>query len=533
MSKTKARKSPPASGENLRHGPAVSNRAGRAGPSRTTVWIALLILGSVVAVSGLYLKEERRIAGGWGYSLDDSWIYATMARNLATGHGFAFNPDQPVAGATGPLYTFILALLYLLFSEVIWSAKIFGILCQTGAAVALYAAVRALLPRRRWIAVFAGLLLATSPALVWASLSGMEIPLYILLVCVGLACYARGRNIAAVLVWSLGVWVRPDGLFLVALGCLAPPREMLRRAAVALPVVASFLLFNHAIGGHWMPQTVGAKAHFGFDLMGRTWNMMREWGAVWGVPYRALDDLEEPVLLLPLLAAGAIMLLRKRPALSLYVIGLPLALSLFRADSGSHKRYILYVIPFGVTLAAVAMGAIRDRLGRRSGAQIVGALAAVCLVWQLGYATREATLHGWNVENINHMQRVLGEFAGKVTKPGDRIATNDIGAIGYFSGRPVVDLMGLITPQEPLPQMLSKYEPELLIVFVDWFSRDVRSDPATKGFVFLDADSTHKYMIVAGIELSHNTICSGDQMLAFKRLPISAPAPAPLLMERY
>jgi hypothetical protein len=47
-----------------------------------------------------------------------------MARNLATGKGFAFNPGEPVAESTGPLYTFILAFFYALFHEVVWSAKI-------------------------------------------------------------------------------------------------------------------------------------------------------------------------------------------------------------------------------------------------------------------------------------------------------------------------------------------------------------------------------------------------------------------------
>jgi hypothetical protein len=129
------------------------------------------------------------------------------------------------------------------------------------------------------------------------------------------------------------------------------------------------------------------------------------------------------------------------------------------------------------------------------------------------------------------MQCRLGEFARRITKPGDRVAANDIGAIGYFSERPVVDLMGLITPREPLPRMLSRYKPELLIVFVDWFRGDVLWDRESQGFVFLDADSTHKYMMVGAVELEHNTISAKDQMLAFRRLPMDAPAPERLLME--
>ena len=494
-------------------------------------FVPLLLFLVVAASVSLYLEAEHRIAGRWGFSVDDSWIYAQMARNVATGHGFAFNPGEPVAGSTGPLYTFILALFYALFHEVVWSAKIFGIACLAGSAFAIHRAVRALVPERPGAALAAGLLLATSPALLWGSVSGMEITLYLLIVSWGIDGYARGRWNLATFLWSLGVWVRPDGLFLAALALvLGPPREIWKRALCAAPPIAAFLLFNHSIGGHWMPQTVGMKAHFGI-VAKHTVNMVREWGALWGIPYRVTDDLEAPVLLLALLAIGTVLLARRRPILVLYAIGFPIALSLFRDHSGSHKRYILYVIPFGITLASAGLAMIASRLGGTSGGRALAAVSCVCLVWQLVLARGEAENHGWNVQNINEMQARLGEFARRITKPGDRIAANDIGAIGYFSERPVVDLMGLITPYEPLPRMLSRYKPELMIVFVDWFRSDVLWDPDSRGFVFLDADSTHKYMIVGAVELKHNTISAKDQMLAFRRLPMDAPAPERLLME--
>ncbi|HET9250953.1 MAG TPA: hypothetical protein VFP58_02400 [Candidatus Eisenbacteria bacterium] len=496
-------------------------------------WLPVaVIVASVLLVTGLFLYQEHRIAGTWGYSLDDSWIYATMARNLASGHGYSFNPGEPVAGSTGPLYTFVLALFYLVFREVVWSAKVFGVLCQIGSALAIDATLRAALPGSRALPLWAGLLMGVSPALVWSSLSGMEISFTMLLVSLGIYFHVRGRPLVAVLVWSLGVWLRPDGLFLLALAVIfGPVRDLPKRALVAAPLLLAYFGFNFAVDGNWMPQTVGAKAHLAVDLEERTWNLFREWAAIWGIPYRVTDDLEMPVLLLPLLVIGAAVSFRRWPVLLLYAIGLPLAFSLFREHSGSHKRYILYVIPFGVTLAVLGLHAVTRRLRPATGARLAALVAAVSLIWLFGYTARQAETHGWNVQNIENMQRLLGEFAGRVTQPGDRIATNDIGAIGYFSGRPVVDLMGLITPMEPLPAMLTKYRPEMLIVFVDWFHRDALWDPGSRGFVFVDADTTNKYMMVGAVELRHNTICARDQMLAFRRLELDDPAPVPLLME--
>ena len=486
---------------------------------------AVLIAIATIAFATYFLSLEKKIAGDWGYPLDDSWIYATMARNVATGHGFAFNPDQPVAGATGPLYTFLLALFYFLFHEVIWSAKIFGILCQIGSGCAIYLTAVALLPERRFLALTAALLVATSPPLLWGMFSGMEIPLYLLLVCTGLAFYVRSRHRIAVLLWSIGVWVRPDGLFLVALGLIGPPKEAAKRALVAAPFLLAFFGFNHLIGGHWMPQTVGAKAHFGIDLVGRTWDMMREWGALWGVPYLRLDAVEEPILFLPLLLLGAAVALRRWPLFVLYAIGFPLALSLFREHSASHKRYILYVIPFAMLLIAMAIDFLSRKFGGRRAAPLAALAAVACLVWQGFFIPEKAEVYAWNVQNINKMQRVLGNFVKLSTQPGDIVAVNDIGAIGYFGERNVVDLMGLISPRRTLPENLREYRPKLLIIFMTWFQEYARDDPKSGNYMFFDADSTHRYELIAGIELKKNTICANNRMTAYVRLGPNDPSP--------
>jgi hypothetical protein len=510
-----------------KHPQARSPRAAQ-GPrfDLTLPWVVVAIAAVLIGLAWYFLDQERRIAGEWGYALDDSWIYAQMARNLATGKGFAFNPGEPVAGSTGPLYTFILAFFYALFHEVVWSAKIFGIACQIGAGVALYLTALTLLPGRRLLALLASLLVVTSPPLVWGMLSGMEIPLYLLIVCAGLALYVRGKGTLAVLIWALGVWARPDGIFLVALGLIAPPKQAVRRALVAAPVLLAYFGFNYMIGGHWMPQTVGAKAHFGIDLVGRTWNMMREWGALWGVPYRPTDQLEEPIVFLLLLLIGAALTWRKKPLLLAYAIGFPIVLSLFREHSASHKRYILYVIPFAMLLVVFAIDAISRRWGEKRAPQIAALACAACLAWQASYLPHEADVYAWNVQNINKMQRLLGTFVKLVTQPGDVVATNDIGAIAYFGERKVVDLMGLISPQRSLPDNLERYKPKLLLVFVTWFKDYAVPDPRTDNFLFYEADSTYRYELLAGVQLRKNTICASDRMTAYVRLGPNDPSPS-------
>jgi hypothetical protein len=512
--------------------PRVNRVEGRAAPLQDPrILAALPLLAALIAV-GYFLQREWAIAGLWGFSLDDSWIHAVFARNLASENGYSFNPGEPVSGSTGPLYSFLLSLVYSMTGEMVWSAKTIGIACHLVSVAIFYRAAGHLERGEPWMPVVAAGLFAISPPLLWASVSGMEISLYVLFLCWGLERYLAGRDVAATLLWSLGVWVRPDGLLLVALSMLGPVKSLGKRAGVAAAAIVPFFAFNMILGGSIFPQTVAAKSHLGFDLQHRTWLLFREWTAIWGVPFRMNDQLEHPVLLLPFLLIGMVLLIRRRPILALYAIALPLAFSLVRETSGSHKRYILYVVPCGILLALAGIRWLAMRVTPARATASFLAVSLACIVWQSGMAVEMATTHGWNVQNINMMQRLLGVAAEKVAPPGGVIAASDIGAIGYFSHRKVVDLMGLVSRPRSLPENLSVYKPDLLIVIVDWFAPYVRPDSTTHFYAFYDADSTHKYTAMAAIELSHNTICAADQMVAFIRQK-PGDAPPPLYTHRY
>src|SRR5947208_16748262 len=118
----------------------------------------LLIVVATLAGSAFFLAAEHQVAGKWGFSLDDSWIYATFARNLASGHGYSFNPGESIGGATGPLYVFILAGLYWLFHDVIWPAKILGILCLCASSLLVYRSTQHIDPRDQVKPLLAALL---------------------------------------------------------------------------------------------------------------------------------------------------------------------------------------------------------------------------------------------------------------------------------------------------------------------------------------------------------------------------------------
>ena len=489
------------------------------------LWESAALLLVVLFGALWFLSSERDIAGQRGFPLDDSWIYATFARNLATGHGYSFNPGESIAGATGPLYVFILALFYTLFHDVVWPAKVLGILCLGASSLVIYGTARRILPRHGLASFLAGLLVALSPTLLWGSLTGLELPVYLLLVCLGANFYIREKWTQAVLLWAIGVWLRPDGLFLVLLGLLLRPKISLKNSVVPLiaaaAVVGPYFGFNELVGGHLLPNSVGVKAHAGQNLGASEWVMLRHWADLWGLSDKVGHH--APILLAGM-AAGAFLSFRRWPALAAYALLFPFAFAAFGSSPGQFDRYIAYIVPLGALLGVVGFDRAAHRvLPRRTVATLL-ILSVVCVGWEI-YAARIAGLgYGWNVQNINGMQRYIAEDARKAA-PGDTIAVNDVGAMGYFSGCYVVDLVGLVSPKREFPENLRVYRPRFMAIFPDWFRKFGSVDRNTGQVLFYGPDSTYKYVPFLGVRLKNNTISARNTMYVYKRVGRDEAAP--------
>jgi hypothetical protein len=201
-----------------------------------------------------------------------------------------------------------------------------------------------------------------------------------------------------------------------------------------------------------------------------------------------------------------------------YALFFPFAFAAFGSSPGQFDRYIAYVVPFSVLLAVVGLDRVAHRVVRQQALVTVMILGAVCVGWE-AYAARIAGIgYGWNVQNINGMQRHIAEDAHKAMAPGDTIAVNDVGAMGFFSGCYVVDLVGLVSPKREFPENLRFYRPKFMAIFPDWYRKFGTVDRNTGQLVFFDADSSHKYAPFVGIRLKINTISARNTMYVYKRM---------------
>jgi hypothetical protein len=224
------------------------------------------------------------------------------------------------------------------------------------------------------------------------------------------------------------------------------------------------------------------------------------------------------VLLLPAIVVGSVIAFRRWPALVAYFIVFPMSLAMFRAWGGQFGRYIVYCVPFGIILGVIGFDRISRRfLGRRHAVGLL-VFGLICFGWQAYSARKVGIAHGWNVQNIEGMQKFIAEATRKATSPGDTIAVNDVGAIGYFSGCYVVDLVGLVSSKRAFPDYLRLYKPKYMIIFPDWFEHFAAIDQQTGQVVFYDGDSTYKYSPFLGVRLKRNTISSRNTMYLYERM---------------
>jgi arabinofuranosyltransferase len=447
----------------------------------------LVALAAALALT-IFVARERMIAGAAGFPLDDSWIHLHFARNLAEGAGFAYNPGVPVAGSTAPLWTLLLAAGARVAGASIIMVKTLGVAAALGAALVLRRAALAW-GASRPTALVAAIALCWSGPFAWGALSGMEVTIAALLVTLSMLALARGRLTLTALSGALATLARPEAIVLLPLLAFArrpTAKRLARFAAIVFVVLVPFVVFCWVTTGTPIPATASAKVEGG--LLGRligireparlTWidrpfAFAREW----------IDWLADTHPILPL--ALPLIALAWRRSRVLGIAGLvllvhPLAMALlapYRGPGFQEGRYSIHLLPIAILVLSVAWTTVAGHLRWRRAplASTVGVLyLAVALVTLVPAAGRYA----WGVQNINAMQVHLGHWVDEHLPRTATLAVNDIGAIAYFSRRPVIDLMGLVTPEiRPyrregemgVLRFITERCPDAVIIFPEWF----------------------------------------------------------------
>lgn len=476
-------------------------------PSSPPRWHSAIILAAAIAAAawGTYVELGQTSAG---FPLDDSWIHLQFARNIAEGHGFSFNPGVASSGSSAPLWTLLLSLPLWAGVPPLLSAKLLGVALVAATALSAAALTRRLSGDDR-AALLAGLAVALTPRMVWAGLSGMEVPLYAALTTLAMLAFVRALEDGATLridwaVWAgLAGWARPETF--VAAGILAATwvfraararRE--RRAItgwwrplVALALVtAGFVALNLYTGGRPLPNTFYAK-NYGMGTLvslaeGRPIDALLDVGrypvvvlgeAIWW--QASHDGLLFGAALVGVLVLGGAMGQAAPPggrALLAVLILTPLAKGLAAPQPPllvHDGRYVMHLLVLGLVVCGCGIAAL-TRLARP--AWLVGVLAMAGLLQVGGGNISAMATYADEVTNINDLQIRTAQWIAANTAADAVVATNDIGAIGFFSRRFILDTEGLVTPDAiwdkrmwRIDRFLERARPDAVVIFPEWY----------------------------------------------------------------
>jgi hypothetical protein len=472
-----------------------------------------------------------------GLPLDDGFIHLQFARSLALGEGLAYRDGALVSGSTAPLWTAILSLLFPLPGPLLLWVKLLGAALYAAGAAATWTLARELDLAPAAAAAVALLFLLTD-AMVWSALSGMEICLFVVLTAGGTVLHLRERRAIAprrpsLALASLGLasLARPEGLLLLALAIadrlLLPAPGTSRRDALpglvvgalcAIALIATVQLFSFTVSDSLLPTTYAVKTDGPRALLPSGIYLLR----VLGVLFRPHPL---PVLLA---AAGALTLVerlgtpRDRGLLpALWLAGLPLAYSLYDSPEapmmvGNFGRYYFPLFPFVLVLAALALErpierlAAAPRVARVAGAML---LAALLLVPPLSSLRSGSERYALNVRNVNESDVAIAVWVREHLSPAAVIAAQDVGAIGFLTPNPLIDLTGIVTP-EILPAIegssggaggragllhfVTKKRPDYVMLFADSYPGLLES---------LDAE------VVQRVRLERNVTMAGSDLV--------------------
>lgn len=454
-------------------------------------WKWILGLGALSAFSLGGFLIASALTYRVGYPLDDAWIHQTYARNLAWYGEWSFVRGQPSAGSTAPFWSIWLAIGYWLrMSPYSWTF-VSGWLLLWGVGLAGWWAAGRLLGNASVWGPWVGVFLVLEWHLVWAAGSGMETLFSGLLALIILGWLlkppVRWGWIGALIGFS--VWLRPDALTLLGPAffvlLLSPPVSRdtwIKKGKKTVRLIAGFgvffipyLLFNEALAGSVWPNTFFAK--------------QAEYAATREIPLieRYFDQVMLPLVGVGLVLAPGFVYLVLRAfsgrrwavlAGALWVLGY-LGLYAWRLPvTYQHGRYVIPVMPVFFVWGAAGLIQVLKPASPNAFPRILSrvtlavSVLVLVLFWALG-----ARAYARDVAVIESEMVKTAIWITAETDPETLIAAHDIGALGYFAQRPLLDLAGLVSPEvipfirdeDRLADFLDRHGAEYLVTFPGWY----------------------------------------------------------------
>ncbi len=424
-------------------------------PRRSPIPLPPLALVLVLLVAAGYVLFARTLL----FTQDDAYISFRYAKNLLDGHGLVFNPGERVEGYSNFAWTMLVAFVMKLGADPVPASQVMGLAFGVLAILTAARFVRGLEGRWGAGAVAAAAFIAFNPAFALWSSGGLETAMFAFLVVLGLErglapdVSPAGRRLAPLALAAASL-TRPEGPLLFVLwfavrafdtwraGPCADPagrRGLVRDALTFAAPLVPYALWKLWYFGDLLPNPFYAKTGTSLEHLRLGFAYARDFfGAfgAWGVP----------------LLLGAASVLRtglrgiEARLLAIWCVWASYVV-LVGGDVLYMHRFWLHVLPVGAVLLGRGLTETAARFARSlpgAAREILAAAVCAALV-TYGIRGNLAAAHDRrNTESAFVLNmRQTGEWLGENLPKDATIAITTIGAISYFSGVRVIDMLGL------------------------------------------------------------------------------------------
>ncbi|MCK5572634.1 MAG: tetratricopeptide repeat protein [Bacteroidetes bacterium] len=390
---------------------------------------------------------------------DDSFITFRYVRNILEGNGLVFNLGEHVEGYTNFLWTLLLAFSGLLGIDLIDVAHGLGILSGLASLYVLYLLSKTVSGAGDafLVPLIAIALTVSNSSIAYWTISGMETPLFMLLLVASALAYIRESReskkffLTPVLLLFLSL-TRPEGMMVYGLTFLhfiavvfvkhkRFPSDELKRllpmvAFYALPLLI-FVGWRLMYYGYPFPNTYYAKAGLSQEYLTA--------GINYFVLFAKTYMLHGILIVVPL----AILLWRRRSPDIIYLILLCTGYTLYIIIVGGDVLHAFrFFVPILPLLYVLLQEALRELVAFTANPSTLTRAVPIAVGIILGYLTFSTPFdyvrEKWMLElGLVSKMTATGQWLNTQSTASTVVAASTIGALSYYSGVTLIDMLGL------------------------------------------------------------------------------------------
>jgi len=455
----------------------------------------ILVIVAPVILSLNYVRFAFKTNNVLSFPLDDPWIHLTFAKNLFQYFSFSYFKNEMVtAGSTSPLYTIVLSIMFFINSNEMYISYFLGIFFFAASSFAFYKLCNVEFDKEIIFALICTGIFIFDKWMNFIAGSGMETTMYILILIMCAYFYRKRSPVPFAIMLGLIMWTRPDGIaFIFALIIdyilvsiyskdqinliLFSGNDLKKIFFIFAGIIGLYLLMNYALSGSLLPNTYNAKlTYYSPEFRSRTEFIKYE---VWeyfkyGSYYVVMIG-----FIAALLKFGFDIYKKTYNQNTLYIVFIfTLVFIYWLKLPYAHRfgRYMMPLIPFFILVATIGFRDVAKIINKHTENALFS--KSLFYIWAgiiffMGVKNYDETkdLYANQCKYIYDRQVMAAKWLKTNTNENDIIATHDVGAIGYYSDRKIVDVAGLVTPE-----LISKIND---LNYVDYMTKYLKDNNVT------------------------------------------------------